>query len=276
MSRLPRFFVPLALALLGASAPAAAAEAGDAPKPPKRYRIGLGVQAVPDYPGADGHSLRPLVDFSIAKGDKDFEYEAPDESFGFKVLKGGGLEFGPALNFQSSRKPSDVGAPVEKVKFTVEAGAFVQAWIGESFRVRAEGRRGLGGHDGWVGGVGADYVARDRDRYVFAIGPRLGLADGKYQRAYYGVSPASSVATGLPVYAPDGGVQSAGLASSLHVQVSRRWGIYGFAHYERLISDAGRSPLVRTFGSRDQLSGGAALTYTFGRGLKRKRDEAVD
>jgi outer membrane protein len=36
-----------------------------------------------------------------------------------------------------------------------------------------------------------------------------------------------------------------------------------YARYERLVSDAGRSPLIRTYGSRDQISAGLALSYTF-------------
>ena len=39
--------------------------------------------------------------------------------------------------------------------------------------------------------------------------------------------------------------------------------MFGYARYERLVGDAGNSPLIRQFGSRDQLSGGVGLTYTF-------------
>ncbi|MFN3388787.1 MAG: MipA/OmpV family protein [Allosphingosinicella sp.] len=253
--------------LLAAGAPALAQDEGEeTAKEPRRYRVGLGPQLVPSYPGADGHKWRPLVDVSFTRGDTPFEYEAPDESFGFAIVRSGGFEIGPALNYQGSRKPSDVGAPVEKVKGTVEAGAFVQHYLGESFRLRAEGRRGLGGHDGWTGHVGADFISRDKDEYVFAVGPRVTWSNGRYQRAYFGVSPQSAAATGLPVYTPDGGLQGLGATASLHVALTPRWGLYGFAQYERLVSDAGDSPLVRGFGSRDQLSGGVALTMTFGGG----------
>ena len=36
-----------------------------------------------------------------------------------------------------------------------------------------------------------------------------------------------------------------------------------YAGYDRLVRDAGASPLVRRYGSRDQFSGGLGLTYTF-------------
>ena len=41
------------------------------------------------------------------------------------------------------------------------------------------------------------------------------------------------------------------------------WGMFGFARYERLVGDAARSPIVREFGSRNQLSAGIGLNYTF-------------
>jgi outer membrane protein len=39
--------------------------------------------------------------------------------------------------------------------------------------------------------------------------------------------------------------------------------MFGFARYERLVGDAAKSPIVRDFGSRDQLSAGIGLNYTF-------------
>ena len=40
-------------------------------------------------------------------------------------------------------------------------------------------------------------------------------------------------------------------------------GLIGFAQYERLVGDAGKSPIIKEFGSRNQLSGGLGLSYTF-------------
>ena len=53
------------------------------------------------------------------------------------------------------------------------------------------------------------------------------------------------------------------LASGLSYALDNRWGLFGFARYERLVGDAARSPIVRDFGSRNQLSGGIGLNYTF-------------
>ncbi|HYG46843.1 MAG TPA: MipA/OmpV family protein [Allosphingosinicella sp.] len=258
----------LALAFAGWSAPAAAQD-DEEKKEPRRIRVGVGAQLVPSYPGADDHSLRPLVDVSLTRGSKPFDFEAPDESFGPSLIKEGGVEIGPALNFEGSRKAEDVGADLDKVPFTFEAGAFVQYAFSPKFRIRAEARKGLGGHDGWTGQIGADYVARDGDDWLFSIGPRLTVSDGRYHRAYFGVTAAESARTGLAAYRPESGVQAVGATAGFLKQLDRRWGIYSYAKYDRLVGDAAGSPVVRSFGSRDQLSGGLALTYTFGGGARK-------
>ena len=45
-----------------------------------------------------------------------------------------------------------------------------------------------------------------------------------------------------------------GIAGLTH-QLSRSVGIYAYAGYDRLVSDAADSPIVRAYGSRDQFSG---------------------
>ncbi len=78
------------------------------------------------------------------------------------------------------------------------------------------------------------------------------------------MSPREALATGVPAFRPDGGLLSAGATGSAHRQLTERWGVFGYAKYDRLLGDAGDSPVVRRFGSRDQLSGGVGVSYTFG------------
>ena len=140
---------------------------------------------------------------------------------GFRWFRAAASPSDPAANIASKRKESDVGAPVGKVSTTIEAGAFAGYELTESIHLRAEVLKGLGGHDGVVGTVGADHIWRDGDRYVFSIGPRVLLSNGRYQRAYFGVTPAVALATGLPVYDPGGGVHAVAAASGLLLPVQR-------------------------------------------------------
>ncbi|RYD91487.1 MAG: MipA/OmpV family protein [Sphingomonadales bacterium] len=237
-------------------------------KEPRRVRVGLGPQLAPSFPGSRDHKVRPYWDLAITRGDKPFEFEAPDENFGFPILKTGGLEIGPSLSLESARRRKKVGAPVDEVGTTFEAGGFAQLWLTPALRVRVEARQGVNGHRSLVGAVGADYVMRDGDKWLVSIGPRLSLSDRGYQRAYFGVNPREAAATGLSVYRPKAGAHAAGVVAGTHYALDERWGVMAFAKYDRLIGDAGRSPMIRAYGKRDQISGGVGLSYTFGRSTR--------
>lgn len=232
-------------------------------KPDLRIRVGLGAQLRPEFIGAKDRSVGPLWDVDVASGTEPFRFEAPDDSFGIILFKSGGFSFGPAANLQGTRKESDVGAPVGKVSTTIEAGAFAQMQLGDSVRMRGELREGVNGHEGLVGDLGADYIWRDGDRYVLSLGPRVLFSDARYQRAYFGVTPAVALATGLPAFDPDGGVHAVAATGGMSFQFGPRWGLFGFARYERLVGEAARSPIVRQFGSRNQMSAGIGLSYMF-------------
>ena len=227
-----------------------------------RVRVGLGGQLRPKFVGADESSLAPLFHVNFARGTKEFAFSAPDDSPSVGVLSKDGFSLGPAGNIEGRRRDSDVGAPVGSLPRTFEAGAFAQYLAGDSFRVRAELLKGINGHEGLVGTIGADKIWRDGDRYVFSIGPRVLFSDARYQRAYFGVTPAASLASGLPAYRPGGGVHAVAVASGATYALDSRWGVFGYARYERLVGDAAKSPIIRELGSRNQMSGGIGLNYT--------------
>ncbi|HWU92728.1 MAG TPA: MipA/OmpV family protein [Sphingomicrobium sp.] len=228
-----------------------------------RVRVGLGAQLQPDFIGADGTGVTPLFHVNTARGADPFRFSAPDDGPGVAVLSANGFSFGPSINLQGRRKESDVGAAVGNVGRTLELGGFVQYDVSPTIRLRGKLLKGLGGHDGVVGSIGADRIWRDGDRYVFSIGPRVLFSNARYQRAYFGVSPAASLATGLPAYRPGGGIHALALESGASYQFSSRWGLFGYGRYERLVGHAARSPIIREFGSRNQLSAGVGLNYIF-------------
>lgn len=251
----------LLIALIAALPAWGAAQAQE--NPDLRVRVGAGVQLQPEYIGADSTTVSPLFHVNIARHGREFRFGAPDDSPSIALVSDDGFSFGPAGNIQWKRKQSDVGAAVGNVPTTFEAGAFAQYEAKDSFRVRAELMKGINGHEGLLGSVGADKIWRDGDRYVLSIGPRVLFSDGRYQRAYFGVSPAASLASGLPAYRPGSGVYAVALTSGASYQLGSHWGVFGYARYERLVGDAAKSPIVRVLGSRNQLSGGIGLNYTF-------------
>ena len=229
-----------------------------------RVRVGLGGQIRPDALGADGYEWAPLFGFSLRRSPGPFEFGAPDDSFGLTLYSTDGLSIGPVGHWQSGRRDKDFDdVDVGKVSDTIEAGAFVQYHVSDMFRLRTEVRQGLGGHGGLIASLGADVVFRDGDRYVISAGPRMNITNSRYQREFFGVSAERALITGLDEFDPDGGIQSFGATTGLHMQVSGPFGVFGYARYDRLVGDAGKSPIVRELGSRDQMSAGLGLNYTF-------------
>lgn len=251
-------YLVIVAALLASSAPAMAQDGSGT-----RVRVGIGGQNRPAALGADRREWAPLFDFALKRGPGDFEFEAPDDNFDIRLYSKDGLSIGPVANYQPGRKNRDFGERVGKVPNTIEAGAFVQYQLSEAFRLRGELRKGVGGHNGVIASLGADAVWRDGDRYVFSAGPRVNITNSRYQREFFGVSPERSLITGLDEYDPDGGIQSVGATSGVNYQVSGPFGVFGFARYDRLVGDAGKSPIVREIGSRNQMAAGLGLTYTF-------------
>lgn len=226
----------------------------------------VGPQAYPSYPGSDDFDIGPYINVDRARGDEPFEFEAPDEGFGFPLIDTGGFSLGPVVNFEGARTAEDVGADLPKVKFSLEPGAFVSLDLGESFRLRGEIRKGVTGHKGWIGIAGADYVVRDGDNWLFSIGPRVTWSGNRYQDAWFGVTPEDSIVSGVPAFDPDAGIQAYGATASFLTQLTPEWGLSAYGKYDRLTGDAADSPITRLYGSRDQFSGGLALSYTWGGG----------
>jgi outer membrane protein len=251
-------YLVIVAALLASSAPAVAQDDGTT-----RVRIGVGGQNRPAALGADRREWAPLFDFALSRGTDQFEFEAPDDNFDIRLYNKDGLSFGPVAAFEAGRRNRDFGDRVGKVPSTIEVGGFGQYQLSEFLRLRGEVRKGVGGHNGLIATLGADGVWRDGDRYVFSAGPRVTFTNSRYQREFFGVSDERSLITGLDEFDPDGGLQSIGATSGVNMQLTGPFGLFGFARYERLVGDAGKSPIVRELGSRSQVSAGVGVTYTF-------------
>jgi len=230
-----------------------------------RVRAGLGAQVVPKFPGARSDGLNPYWTFSVAKGDHPFNFSAAGDSAGISLLgnSNSGVSAGPVASLSRHREDTDVGAPVGHVPSTIELGGFVQYYPVKSLRLRAELRRGVGGHNGVTGFVGADQIWRDGDKYVFSVGPRLWFGDSRYERAYFGVDEAAALASGLPEYSPSRSFHAAGAVAGMQLSIGHNWGLFGYAQYQRLMGAARHSPIITRYGSPNQFAAGIGISRTF-------------
>jgi MipA family protein len=233
--------------------------------PTRTVLIGGVIDWKPNFPGSSQRDAGFFPLIAVWNSGGRMPVETPDESFGINFIGDDeNVSAGLVLTTNPRRRSRDVGLDVRRVGFGVEAGGFAQAWVGDSLRLRAELRQGIGGHSALTGDLAADLVIRTPDDGVlFTAGPRVRWGSGGYHRRYFGVTAEEALANGIAAYRPGSGIYAYGMVSSAHVYVTRSLGLYAYGGYERLSGDAARSPIISAVGDRDQISFGAGLSYRF-------------
>lgn len=261
-----RWRLSAALAIgLASAAPAAAQEA------PTVFgwtldSVRAGVRYGPDYVGSDDYRAWFTGALVLSRHDAlATSYGAPDDGLSLGLLGTGPVTAGLVGRWRSSRDNDNDLSGFEKVDATIEAGAFVNWWAADWLRLRAEARRGFGGHDSWVGDFAADAIVRG-ERWGFTAGPRLDWGEEAFTRTYFEVTPTDAARSplGIAAYAPGETYWAPGVVASVEYRVTPRWSLQSVATYSRLTGDAADSPIVEKLGSADQASISLSVRYTLG------------
>lgn len=241
--------------------------------------VGAGLIATPSFPGADHHQILLVPDVRVSYG----------ENFSASVARGaryvawtdGTTKIGPLLKVDFGRddegdSPFRIGGddPIElrglhEIDTTLQAGVFVEYRAG-AWSFETEALQGVNGHEGLTVDVAVNYTLRlnsaDAGKgpsSLLITGPRLKWANSAYHDAYFGITAADAVASGLPYYSADGGLSSFGWGLRYIRPISRQVVLVSFAGYEKLVGSASDSPLVRLRGDVNQFSAGAFVGYKF-------------
>lgn len=219
----------------------------------------------PSYPGASSNVLTPYPSLSVRRANTPAAFSAPDDTISFALYDAGWLKAGPAGRFIGARRAANRAelTGLSSVDWTLEAGGFVEYWATPKLRARAELRYGFHGHRGLVFDAGADWVERV-GAFTLSGGPRLRIGSDRFMQSYFSVTPAEAALNGrVTPFRAEAGLASAGLAAAVSYDWTDRWRTTVHGRWDRLTGDAGKSPIPRQLGSRDQFTVGATLAYTF-------------
>ena len=264
----------LALAVIGATA--AGARAADYPTRPyappptgvsDTYIVTITANGVlqPTFPGSDELTGVVYPSLSFRRSDEPARFTAPDDGISISVLDNPSFRVGPVFRYQAGRYLEDDRRlfGLRKLNFDIESGAFIEYWPVSFLRVRLEARHGFQRSSGFVGNFGVD-VVYPYQKFTFSLGPRLSFGDVDYVRRYFGVTPAEAALSGrFGPFRPNGGITGVGGLGAITYQWNETWATTGYAKYERLVDDAGDSPIVRRIGSADQFTFGLKVNYSF-------------
>lgn len=228
--------------------------------------IGVQAESAPPYEGAGHNSIMPLPVIRLRPADRPYRFTPPDDGLSLSLLGTDFISLGPVGRFQSKRESKGSLAGLDPIDWAGELGAFVDVWPAPWLRGRVEIRKGVTGHEGWVGDAGLDLIYTGNG-WDFSIGPRIGYGDAEYRDTYFGVTPAEA-AKGVFIrtaYAPGGGIRYIGAEAAVSLRLTPAWQVIFDAGYHSLDDDLSKSPVVTIAGSDDQANAGVTITYTFGR-----------
>ncbi|WP_374125989.1 MipA/OmpV family protein [Sphingomonas sp. 28-62-11] len=234
------------------------------PFPPAwQIDVGPGVLAIPRFPGSDGLRVLPVPQLDIRY--KNQFFASIQSGIGYNLLNTRRWRAGPILRPDFGRTRSDIAVfpGLNKINIAPEFGGFLTYQPSFFTSVQLEVRQAVGGHDGLVADLTLRKIAL-KGKWTLGYGGRVRFADATYLRAYHGVTPAQSITSGLQAYRPGASFTDVGVSGFASRRIGGNWSVNAFGSYARLIADAARSPISKsTFGSRNQITLGASISYRF-------------
>lgn len=241
-----------ALAATALTAPALAQE-GEAPN-----FVALGVATAPDHPGSDDYRILPFGAGRARLGDIVLQVEGPGLSAAF--LDTGRIEAGAYGRWYGGRD-SDIDdlavRQLPEADNAIVAGGFVrilaaQGLTNEYDRVYFSLRGGAdvtGEYDGLFWSASAAWATPLSRSTLFIANLSVSGTPDAYADRLFSVDAPGSLASGLPVFAADGGIQDVGLTFFLDQQVGEDWSVTGVFGVSRLQGDYADSPIASVAGT---------------------------
>ena len=227
--------------------------------------IGAEGRMTPSYEGSKNFDFMPLPLFDVRPMGTAPRFHSPRDAFGISLYESGPLSMGPVAYLEFARRSSKISAlrGLDDIKLAYEFGGFADYWAYSWLRGHLELRKGFEGHHGTILDLAADVVLPVQPSLTFSAGPRMRISDSSGNSRYFDISAVESAASGLPAYNAGAGIRTIGAGTQLIKQWSPEWATHAFVEYDRLVGDAGDSPLVTIRGTPDQFTIGAGFAYSF-------------
>jgi len=238
---------------------------------PQPNFIGLGVGAYPDYFGSSDYNVGAAPIGRLSLGGARFVRLMANE-IRVNVLDHPNWQLGPMGLWRFGREDVE-NSVVDRVHHIDDAislglfGGYVWRDPREMRRMAGVGTWALGDasgtYNGWTAGLNAYAMQPVAKMVTVAGGAAFTYGSGNYMNEYFGVTPADSLASGLPVYVPGSGVRDVRGWAAAILHLSPQWHVGAGAMYLRLVGNAADSPLVSEEGSKNQWIYGVGALYAW-------------
>lgn len=226
--------------------------------------IGAGPGYHPRYEGSQDYrpTVLPYLDISW----RDRLFLSTDDGLGANVLRYEGLTVGPYLQLSEKRKEGvdERLRGLGDFHTGLQGGVFVNYEWAPDQSVFVKLRRDiLNNRQGLFADLGTDISVPFGKDWIGGVRAILTWADADALQPYFGVTASQSAASIFPTFRPRAGLRDLTIEPTLTRLLDAHWSVTLRAEYERLLSDAADSPIIRNGGAADQLEVGVTLNYHF-------------
>ena len=184
-------------------------------------------------------------------------------------VPGSNLSFGVIPSRQGMGIESDLNltprSGVNAPNTPPKVGLFAEYWAQPgTIRLRAEGKMGLLGSNGFGGVVGADYVHRLSDAVVIAGGPRLAMTGNDYSSNVYGITLTDPMKLNRALAGRPDTMRFVGAGASLNLNGSPSTSATFYATFDRMMLNSTDINANKNLPAQNQFSFGAQFNYNFG------------
>lgn len=234
-------------------------------------KLGVGPSYNPAFEGSRDYKWHAVPVISLQYRDvlrvnnNDIDFTAFNQVFNFGDGATSKLEMGPSVNLDFGRSESvsrDLRG-MGNVGFSLELGGYI-SYTTEFAKLELDfGHDVVSGHGGGLLDLNVSTTLYRGEDFSFGLNATLTLATSKYLKSYFGITTARSIASGLPVFHPKGGLKDAFFGFQSSYTISSELALLAHVGYERLLGDAAASPLIQRRGDANQMQATAFVVYTF-------------
>ncbi|MGI8943005.1 MAG: MipA/OmpV family protein [Qipengyuania sp.] len=276
--------------VLAAAAPLAAQEVGDSDTAPPPYEgtvfdgdylsVGVGAIYGPSYNGSDDYVLSPIPIVQGSLGGIDINPRPGGLALDFIPDGDGAVDLSLGIAAQLVRnRASQIEDPVVEALGELDTAFEVGPTVGVSFPALLNPYDSLsfntdvrwdvaGAHDGMVVAPSITYFTPLSRALAASLSVGTNHVSGDYADYYYSVTPAQSLASGLPAFDAGSGFKDVGINLFLGFDLdgdatNGGLALIGIAGYSRLLGDFADTPFTSIRGDADQFMVGGGIGYTF-------------
>ncbi|KEJ88162.1 MipA/OmpV family protein [Sulfitobacter donghicola] len=210
------------------------------------FALRSGVTTQPEYPGSDDSEAALDLGFTFGS----LSWGGNSIGNGVRGIPDNGISLRGAFRVIGDRSAEESPelAGLADIDTALELGLGL-SYQQTNWMAFGEVRKGVTGHSGVTGTIGADMILRPNDRWLITAGPRVNFGDDEFAATYFG-TPIDGT-TGFTPFDATGGALGAGFEVTGTYFIDDKWALEGAVSYEKLLGDAADSPITQ-IGSEDQ------------------------